>query len=149
MSTRRTRVVLTVATAIAAVATAGSLYFSLGLGLVPCDLCWYQRILMYPLVVVLGVAAVERRRTVFWTVLPLSVLGVVVSSYHVYLQVAPGGGTCSLGGGCASIQYTMLGGLLTIPRLSLLAFLLITGLAATLALTKADAWSANARRSIS
>ncbi|SFG34864.1 disulfide bond formation protein DsbB [Halopelagius inordinatus] len=149
MSTRRTRVVLAAATAVAAVATAGSLYFSLGLGLVPCDLCWYQRILMYPLVVVLGVAAVERRRTVFWTVLPLSALGVVVSSYHVYLQVAPGGGTCSLGGGCASIQYAMLGGLLTIPRLSLLAFLLITGLAATLALTREDAWAANARRSIS
>lgn len=149
MSTRRTRVVLAAATAVAAVATAGSLYFSLGLGLVPCDLCWYQRVLMYPLVVVLGVAAAERRAKAFRTVLPLSVLGVAVSAYHVYLQVAPGGGTCSLGGGCASVQYAMFGGLLTIPRLSLVAFLLITGLATTLAFAREDAWSANARRSIS
>lgn len=149
MATRRTRAVLAGATAVAAVATAGSLYFSLGLGLVPCDLCWYQRILMYPLVVVLGVAAVERRPEAYRTVLPLSGLGVVVAAYHVYLQVAPGGGTCSLGGGCASIQYAMLGGLLTIPRLSLVAFVLITGLAATLAFTRDDAWAANARRSAS
>ncbi|MFC6824815.1 disulfide bond formation protein B [Halopelagius fulvigenes] len=149
MATRRTRAVLGGATTVAAVATAGSLYFSLGLGLVPCDLCWYQRILMYPLVVVLGVAAVERRSEVYRTVLPLSGLGTVVAAYHVYLQVAPGGGTCSLGGGCASIQYAMLGGLLTIPRLSLIAFVLITGLVATLAFAREDAWAADARRSIS
>ncbi len=48
-------------TVVAGVATAGSLYFSEVLGLVLCDLCWYQRILMYPLVVVLGVAAWENR----------------------------------------------------------------------------------------
>jgi disulfide bond formation protein DsbB len=121
-------------TLVAAVATAGSLWFSLGLGLVPCRLCWYQRILMYPLVVVLGVAAVEGRAGVWRTALPLAGLGTVVAAYHSYLQVAPGGGTtCSLGGhSCVTIQYTLAGGLLTIPRLSLVAFVALTvGLAWT------------------
>jgi disulfide bond formation protein DsbB len=123
----RVRPVLAAATLVAGVATVGSLYFSLGLGLAPCDLCWYQRILMYPLVVILGVAALEDRAGVVYTALPLSVLGLAIAAYHTYIQIAPSaGGTCSVGGGCSAILYPMLGGVLTIPRLSLLAFLLIT-----------------------
>lgn len=83
------RRLLASATVVAGVATAGSLYLSLGLGLVPCELCWYQRVLMYPLVVVLGVAAAEGRpgawRTVLWrapvvglTVPNLSLVGFVI-----------------------------------------------------------------------
>ena len=115
-------------TLVAAVATAGSLWFSLGLGLVPCLLCWYQRILMYPLVVVLGVASVEDRPGVWRTALPLSALGTAIAAYHSYLQVAPSPGTtCTVDGhSCVTIQYTLLGGLLTIPRLSLVAFSLLT-----------------------
>jgi disulfide bond formation protein DsbB len=121
------RTLLALATVVALVATAGSLYFSLGLGLVPCELCWYQRILMYPLVVVLGVASLDERATVYRSALPLSLLGLGIAGYHTMLQVSPSvGGTCSVGGGCASIQYTLLGGLLTIPRLSLVAFTLIS-----------------------
>ena len=118
------RLPLGVGTLVAVVATAGSLYFSLGLGLVPCELCWYQRILMYPLVPVLGVAALENRRRVFLTALPLSILGVVVAAYHSWLQVSGTTGTCSVGGGCSAIQYQILG--LSIPNLSLIAFVLIT-----------------------
>jgi disulfide bond formation protein DsbB len=125
---RETRTLLAVSTLVAAVATSGSLFFSLGLGLVPCDLCWYQRILMYPLVVVLGVATVRSRADVVYTALPLSVLGSLVAAYHSYLQVVPsGGGTCGVGGGCSAVLYPMLGGALTIPRLSLVAFALVTG----------------------
>jgi disulfide bond formation protein DsbB len=121
------RTLLGLTTLVAVVATAGSLYFSLGLGLVPCELCWYQRILMYPLVVVLGVASLDERATVYRTALPLSLFGGGIAGYHTILQISPSvGGTCSIGGGCASIQYTLLGGLLTIPRLSLLAFSLIS-----------------------
>jgi disulfide bond formation protein DsbB len=124
------RSLLAALTLVAGVATAGSLYFSLGLGLVPCELCWYQRVLMYPLVVVGGVAALEVRLAAWKTVLPLSLGGFAVAAYHVYLQVTPAAaGSCSIGGGCAAIQYPMLGGLLTIPRLSLLAFLLVSLLA--------------------
>ncbi|MDQ2054228.1 MULTISPECIES: disulfide bond formation protein B [Halobellus] len=127
--TSRTRPLLGLATLVAGIGTAGSLYFSLGLGLVPCELCWYQRILLYPLVVVLGVATLEDRPGVARTVLPLSLLGLGVATYHVVLQVRPSvGGTCSVGGGCSSILYPMLDGLLTIPRLSLIAFVLVTAL---------------------
>jgi disulfide bond formation protein DsbB len=121
------RTLLALLTLVAGVATAGSLYFSLGLGLVPCELCWYQRILMYPLVVVLGVASLDVSARVYRTALPLSLLGVVVAGYHTVLQVSPSvGGTCSIGGGCASIQYALAGGLVTIPRLSLLAFAIVS-----------------------
>jgi disulfide bond formation protein DsbB len=121
------RTLLALLTLVAGVATAGSLYFSLGLGLVPCDLCWYQRILMYPLVVVLGVASLDERARAYRTALPLSLLGVVVAGYHTVLQVSPSvGGTCSVGGGCASIQYALAGGLVTIPRLSLIAFTMVS-----------------------
>ena len=124
-------------TFVASVATAGSLWFSLGLGLVPCTLCWYQRILMYPLVVVGGVAVVEGRGRVWRTVLPLSVGGVAVAAYHVYLQIHPAAaGSCGIGESCAAVQYPMAGGLLTIPRLSLAAFLTITALALVVAATE-------------
>jgi disulfide bond formation protein DsbB len=115
---------LTAGTLFAAVATAGSLFFSLGLGLVPCDLCWYQRILMYPLVVVLGVATVELRPAVWKTALPLSLSGLALASYHSALQVTSS--SCAFGGACAAIQWRspLVG--LTIPNLSLLGFALVT-----------------------
>jgi disulfide bond formation protein DsbB len=139
--TSRTRTLLGLGTLVAGVGTVGSLYFSLGLGLVPCELCWYQRILLYPLVVVLGVATLEDRPGVARTVLPLSLLGLGVATYHVILQVRPSvGGTCSVGGGCSSILYPMLDGLLTIPRLSLIAFVLVTALATASWRLRGRAW---------
>lgn len=126
---RNARPILLAAALVAAVATAGSLFFSLGLGLVPCELCWYQRILMYPLVVVLGVAAMEDRPGVYRTVLPLSVLGGSISAYHSYLQVAMT--SCGFSGSCAVVQLRLLG--LSIPNMALVAFALITGSMAYLA----------------
>ena len=128
-SVDRTRVLLGVGTLVAAVATAGSLFLSLGLGLVPCDLCWYQRILMYPQVVAFGVAAFEGRATAYRTVLPLAVPGAALAAYHSWLQVASGG-RCTVGGACASVQLRAAG--LTIPNLSLVAFLLVAGVATAL-----------------
>ncbi|MEA5387765.1 disulfide bond formation protein B [Haloarculaceae archaeon H-GB11] len=114
---------LALATLVALVATTGSLFFSQVLGLIPCELCWYQRILMYPLVVVLGVAAVEERANVARTVLPLSTLGIAVATYHSFLQTTTNQSTCAVGA-CGSVQYRILG--LTIPNLSLVAFVLVT-----------------------
>ena len=127
MSRRRPAVRPTLAalTLVAAVATAGSLYFSEVLGLTPCDLCWIQRVFMYPLTVVLGVAAYERRAGVWRTGLPLSLAGGGVAAYHSWLQVQPAA-RCTIDAGCTTIQYPMLGGLLTIPRLALLGFLLVS-----------------------
>jgi disulfide bond formation protein DsbB len=111
---------------VAAVATAGSLAYSLLAGLYPCRLCWYQRVLMYPLVVVFGYALAGDHRDVHRAVLPLSVPGVAVAAYHSYLQVA-GASDCGVVA-CATVQRRVLG--LTIPNQSLVAFLLVTGLAA-------------------
>ena len=125
MEDNRVRVWLGSATIVAAVATAGSLYFSLGLGLIPCELCWYQRILMYPLVVVLGVAVVEGRPRVYRTVLPLSLTGIAIAGYHSWLQFASASSSCTLtAASCSTVQYRILG--LSIPNLSLIAFVLIT-----------------------
>jgi len=117
-----TRALLGAAALVALVATAGSLSLSLGLGLVPCRLCWYQRILMYPLVLVIGVAAVEERPAVARTALPLVGLGAAIAAYHSWLQVTQT--SCDLGTvSCIQVQYRVLG--LTIPNLSLLAFCLV------------------------
>lgn len=124
MSRERTRVVFGSATLVAGTATAGSLWFSLGLGLEPCELCWYQRILMYPLVVVLGVATIEARSTAWRTVVPLSLLGGLIAAYHSVLQATTT--TCSFDGSCAVVQWQSPIVGLTIPNLSLIAFILVT-----------------------
>ena len=117
------RAFLTAAWIVACTATAGSLYLSEVLLLVPCELCWVQRIFAYPLVVVLGVAAWEDRAAVVKSVLPLAALGGVTAAYHSYIQVA-GGGTCGVDGGCAAVQHQVAG--LSIPNLAFTAFVLIT-----------------------
>jgi disulfide bond formation protein DsbB len=113
---------------VAVVATAGSLYFSEVRLFVPCTLCWYQRILMYPLVIVLGLAAFRRSTVVVPYVLPLSVLGAGVSLFHYLEQKVPGFGApamCRSGVPC-SLEYINVLGFVTIPFLALVAFVLVT-----------------------
>jgi disulfide bond formation protein DsbB len=132
----QSRSLLGFGTAVATIATAGSLYLSLGLGLVPCELCWYQRILMYPLVVVFAVGVYEQRPTVYRMSLPLSVLGSVVALYHSWLQMtASSVGQCSTGG-CSAVLLRVFG--LSIPNLSFVAFALLTVAGITL-------WSVSGR----
>lgn len=112
-------------TIVALVGTLGSLYFSEVMGLIPCELCWYQRILMYPLVVILAVATVEHYIGVWKMGLPLSILGTLVATQHTLLQagiIPESADTCGIG--CSGVDWQL--SILTIPRLSLLAFLLIT-----------------------
>ena len=107
---------------VATVATSGSLSYSLGLGLFPCRLCWYQRILMYPLVAVLAYALVREHWDVYLLVVPLAVFGAGIAGYHSYLQLV---GTDSCGiFACDTIQWQIAG--LTIPNQSFVAFVLIT-----------------------
>lgn len=74
---------------VAATATGGSLYFSEYAGFTPCTLCWYQRIAMYPLSVVLLVAALRRDRAVRWYVVPVAAMGAIVSTYHYLVEWHP------------------------------------------------------------
>ena len=109
-------------------ATTGSLFFSEVLQLAPCVLCWYQRILMYPLVVILGVGILLRDRRLRFYVLPLSLTGLVVATYHnlLYYGVLPEGLTqCAIGVSCTERQLELFG-FVTIPLMSLSAFAVIT-----------------------
>jgi len=124
----RTNYLPYVALIIALVATLGSLSFSELLHLPPCVLCWYQRILMYPLVVILVVSILRRDRASAAYVLPLSLLGVVVAMYHnlLYYHILPESiSPCQVGISCTTRQIEWLG-FITIPLLSLIAFSAIT-----------------------
>jgi disulfide bond formation protein DsbB len=91
---------------------------------IPCTLCWYQRILMYPLVLILGVASYRQDRSVVVYALPLSLLGVGVSLFHYLDQKIPGfgpPGLCSGGVPCSAAYIDWLG-FITIPFLALVAF---------------------------
>ncbi len=113
---------------VALTATLGSLYFSEVRGFVPCTLCWYQRILMYPLVILLGIASYRQDRGVTVYALPLTVLGGAVSIYHVLEQKIPGFGApalCRVGVPCSAAYINWLG-FISIPVLALTAFTLIT-----------------------
>lgn len=113
---------------IAIVATAGSLYFSEVRLFVPCVLCWYQRILMYPLTVLLGVTTYRQDGRAFAYSLPLALLGMLVALYHVLHQKIPGFGSaaaCRSGVPC-DMQYINWLGFISIPVLSLTAFTAIT-----------------------
>ncbi|MDY6779257.1 MAG: disulfide bond formation protein B [Halobacteria archaeon] len=108
---------------VALTATSGSLWFSESMGLVPCELCWFQRIFMYPLVPLLGIAYLKRQNVLEY-VLALSVPGFAVASYHNYLQMTPAKGSCTSAVPCSVVQYSFHG--VTIPQMSLTAFGLIT-----------------------
>lgn len=111
----------------ATVATLGSLYYSEVAGFVPCTLCWYQRILMYPLVVVTLVGIIKQDEYLPVYVLPFSLLGIGVSSYHFLIQngIFSHPATCTVGVPC-SLRYVNYFGFITIPLLALTAFVLIT-----------------------
>jgi hypothetical protein len=117
----------------AAVASTGSLYYSEGFGLVPCVLCWYQRIAMYPLVLVLGVGLLTRDGRVWRYGLPLSVVGLLIAAYHVLIQFQPSldAGTCSAAAPCTA-RYVAVYGFISIPVMAGSGFLLITALLLTL-----------------
>lgn len=124
---------LTGAFGIAAVATAGSLIFSEVYHFTPCELCWVQRIAMYPLAVILGIAAFRRELDIRRYVLPLSVIGAVVSTWHVLVQRVPamaGTTSCEATAPCTGIWVEAFG-VLTIPTMAGIGFLSITALLAT------------------
>ena len=113
--------------AVALVATIGSLYYSEVKGFVPCELCWYQRILMYPLTAITLVGILHGNRRLPDYVLPFSVVGLAVSTYHLLLQhgIITHTGACASGIPCNG-RYVNYFGFVTIPLMALTAFLLIT-----------------------
>ena len=115
---------------IATVATLGALFMSEVMGFAPCVLCWWQRIFMFPLVLILALGLFPFEPKVTRYALPLAVIGLGLAAFHVLLTLgiipealAP----CRQGIPCKTIQIEWFG-FVTIPLLSLFAFLTITGL---------------------
>lgn len=110
------------------IALSGSLYFSEIMKLPPCVLCWYQRILMYPLVVIIAVGILRKDKGIYQYVLPLSITGLLISIYHnlLYYKILPESiQPCTIGISCTTKQIEWLG-FITIPLMSLTAFAIIT-----------------------
>jgi len=115
---------------IASASTLGSLFFSEVMGFQPCVLCWYQRIAMYPLVLILPAALFPFDRNVVRYALPLSLLGVLLAGFHLLLvagyipeSIKP----CVQGVPCTEVQIEWFG-FVTIPLMSGVSFLVITAL---------------------
>ncbi|HSK93530.1 MAG TPA: disulfide oxidoreductase [Candidatus Angelobacter sp.] len=111
---------------VALTATVGSLYFSEVARFTPCVLCWYQRIAMYPLVVVLGIAAVRGDLGIRRYVAPIAVIGAAISIWHIGVERLPGlpTGSCSLAAPCDLIWVERFG-FITIPVMALVGFLAV------------------------
>jgi disulfide bond formation protein DsbB len=116
--------------AVAGIATLGSLYFSEIADFVPCRLCWFQRIAMYPIAVIALVALVRRDAGARWYIVPLAVIGAAISTYHYLIEwdVLADDASCSLfGPSCADVWFREFG-------FSTLAFMALAGFVVIVAL---------------
>lgn len=119
---------LTLILIVSSIATLGSLYFSEIAGFEPCKLCWLQRIFMYPLTIIIGVAMYKKVNDVLNYILPLTLVGLAVAIYHYYFQITGSSlvpcSTVGFSVSCSERFFTYFG-YITIPWMSLSAFLYI------------------------
>ncbi len=116
---------LTFAFFVALIATSGSLFFSEVAHFIPCKLCWYQRIIMYPQVVILSIATFKNDFAVKKYILPLSVIGLVIAVYHYILQMSPFPLPCSDEVANCALKQVGFFGYITIPLMAATAFAVI------------------------
>jgi len=112
---------------IAAVSTLGSLFFSEVMELIPCELCWYQRIFLFPLAIILLIGLFPLDKKVVNYALPLAIIGLLFTVYHslLFFGVIPENlQPCSQGVSCTDDNMELFG-FLPIPLLALMAFLMI------------------------
>jgi disulfide bond formation protein DsbB len=115
---------------IASLSAMGSLFFSYVMEFAPCVLCWYQRIFLFPLVIILAVGLFPYDKNVVKYSLPLAIAGWLTAAYHnlLYAGIIPESiQPCSKGVSCTE-EYINLFGFLSIPMLSLLSFSTIIAL---------------------
>lgn len=116
--------------AVGLVSTLGSLYFSEVANYVPCRLCWFQRIAMYPIALVALVALIRRDRGARWYLVPLASIGAAISLYHYLIEwgVLSDTESCALfGPACADVWFRTFG-------FATLAFMALAGFVAVVAL---------------
>ena len=125
----------------------GSLYFSEALDLPPCDLCWYQRILFFPIPLIALIGLVLKDQKAGYYILALSIIGLPISIYHHLLKVTdffPKETVfCGEGrpGACSVVEWELWKGSgTTIPLLVALAFVLIIVLSTMKFVSKARSW---------
>ena len=107
-------------------ATVGSLYFSEVADFSPCRFCWFQRIAMYPLAVILLVGAIRKDPNVRWYAAPLALIGVAISGWHSLIEWAPSldDGQCEFQGpSCTFVWFREFG--LSLANMALIGFLTI------------------------
>ncbi|MFW2110403.1 disulfide oxidoreductase [Bacillus spizizenii] len=114
-----------IAWTIALISVIGSLYFSEIKQFEPCNLCWYQRIFMYPIVILLGLSIIKKEPNIDKYVLSLSIPGFFLALYQVILQNTSILEPCKIGKSCSD-TYINLFGFISIPMLSLISFFVIT-----------------------
>lgn len=121
------------------VAMCGSLFFSEVLKYEPCKLCWYQRVIMYPMVIISVMTVINKTYKNAYLILVMSIIGLSTSTYHYLLQHIPSmqqqGSACGLIP-CTGIYINWLG-FITIPFLAGTAFAIIMGLSIVLIKTNA------------
>lgn len=113
---------------VALAATAGALFIGEVMLMVPCQLCWYQRIFMFPLALILGMACFSEDRRGAVYALPLALGGTAMAGYHTLLVaglIPKAWLPCSAGVSCADQRLEILNGI-QIPWLSLAAFAAIS-----------------------
>ncbi len=110
--------------------TVASLYYSEIVGYPPCNLCWYQRVFLYPQLILTGIALYSKDQSVFKYLMPLSVVGGVIAAYQYLLQLGlVSDAICGVGGGSCTQIYVSNFGYVTMVMMSFTAFLLLTSLA--------------------
>ncbi len=115
-------------TIVAVVTTGGSLYYSLGAHFTPCELCWYQRICVYPLSVILLIAAARRDFAVWRYALPPAAVGIVIAVYHSQLQAFPSQHSfCAVDNPCTA-RFVWQFGFVSLPLMDLAALTFIAAM---------------------
>jgi len=124
------QVALPLAFFVALTCTLGSLYLSEVAKFPPCELCWFQRIVMYPQVIILGIAALRRDVLVKWYSVPLVLIGIGISIYHYLVERFPSTVTfsCTADVPCSTVWVWKFH-FLSIPAMAGIGFALIAVLA--------------------
>jgi Disulfide bond formation protein DsbB len=107
-------------------ALVGSLFYSNFVGFSPCELCWWQRVFLYPIPLITGIALLKKESTSFGYSVPLALVAGIIALYHSYVNL--GGASilpCTAVGGECSRLYVMAFGYITIPMMSLTVALYI------------------------
>ncbi len=108
---------------ISLLATSGSLFYSQIAHFVPCELCWFQRIFMYPQVLILAIALFKKENKIIDYSLTLASVGLLISLYHNYIiYIAPTSATCSISSVSCATKFVLGLGYVTIPLMAATAF---------------------------